>query len=227
MNNFELRMNRLEKQVRTYRLVSIVLLLGISLALVMGFKDKTTPPDVLRAKSFQVVNDNGDVVAEMNMEKGNGLITTMTPRGRKLFQVFTTEGGGGGINTFDNDGEVNFKVTRTTDGGGYMALFNSTRKEIFEVGTTTANSGYFRVNDKYGEKLAWLTYTEGGGGYFSLAGRDNKELIKLSTPDAGGRVGIYNGNNERINFIGAMDNKDGNITVYDNYGKKTGSVPNY
>ena len=227
MNNFELRMNRLEKQVRIYRIATLLLLVGITGGLVMGFKDKSTPPDILKAKSFQVVNSNGDIIAEMGAEKGNGLITTMTPSGRKLFQVFTTEGGGGGINTFDNNGEVNFKVTRTIDGGGYMALFNSARKEIFEVGTTTANYGYFRVNDRYGEKLAWLTFTEGGGGYFSLAGKDNKELIKFSTPEAGGRVGIYNGSNKRITFIGAMDNKDGNITVYDKDNTKTGSVPNY
>ena len=220
-------MNRLEKQVRTYRLVTFFLVIGISAALFMGFKDKDAPPDVLKARAFQVVNNNSDVLAELSTEKGNGLITTYTPSGKKLFQAFTSDGGGGGINTFDNDGEVNFKVTRTTDGGGYLALFNADRKEIFEAGTTKANSGYFRVNDKYGEKLAWLTFTEGGGGYFGLMGRNNKEMIKLSTPDAGGRVGIYNGNANRIIFLGAQDNKDGNITVYDSQGSKSGSVPNY
>ena len=226
MNNIELRMNRLENQVRTYRLVTFLLVTGISTTLFMSFKDKDAPPDVVKAKAFQVVNNNGDVVAEMSIEKGNGVVTTYTPSGRKLFQAFTSDGGGGGINTFDNDGQVNFKVTRTTDGGGYMALFNADRKEIFEVGTTTANSGYFRVNDRYGEKLAWLTFTEGGGGYFSLSGKDNQELIKFSTPEAGGRVGIYNKDKTRINFIGAMDNRDGNITVYDKGGSRTGGVPN-
>ena len=226
MNNIELRMNRLEKQVRNYRLVTFFLVAGISAVSIMGFKDKDAPPDVVKAKAFQVVNNSGDVVAEMSIEKSNGLITTYTPSGKKLFQAFTSNGGGGGINTFDNDGQVNFKVTRTTDGGGYMALFNADRKEIFETGTTTANSGYFRVNDKYGEKLAWLTFTEGGGGYFSLMGRDNKEQIKLSTPDAGGRVGIYNGNAKRIIFAGAQDNKDGNITVYESGGSRTGGIPN-
>ena len=227
MTNIELRMNRLEKQVRIYRILAFVLVIGFSGVLITGFKDKTAAPDVIKAKSFQVVNDNDVVIAEMNSESGNGQITTMTPTGKKLFQAFTVTGGGGGINTFDKDGEVNFKVTRTTDGGGYMALFNENRKEIFEVGTTTANSGYFRINDKYGEKLAWLTYTEGGGGYFSLSGKNNQELIKLSTPDAGGRVGIYNGDKKRINFLGAMDNQDGNITVYDKAGTKTGGIPNY
>ncbi len=226
MNNIEQRMNRLEKQVRTYRLVTVFLVMGISAALFMGFKDKDTPPDVIKAKAFQVVNSNNDVLAEMSIEKGNGLITTYTQSGNKLFQAFTSDGGGGGINTFDKGGQVNFKVTRTTDGGGYMALFNADRKEVFEVGTTVSSSGYFRVNDKYGEKLAWLTFTEGGGGYFSLMGRNNKEQIKLSTPDAGGRVGIYNGNEKRIIFSGAQDNKDGNITVYDSYGSRSGSVPN-
>lgn len=226
MNNIELRMNRLEKQVRTYRLVTVFLVMGISAALFMGFKDKDAPPDVIKAKAFQVVNSNNDVLGEMSIEKGNGLITTYTSSGQKLFSAFTSDGGGGGINTFDKNGQVNFKVTRTTDGGGYMALFNSDRKEIFEAGTTVANSGYFRVNDKYGEKLAWLTFTEGGGGYFSLMGRNNKELIKLSTPDAGGRIGIYNGNEKRIIFAGAQDSKDGNVSVYESGGTWKAGLPN-
>ena len=40
-------------------------------------------------------------------------------------------------------------------------------------------------------------------------------------------MGIYNGNAKRIIFTGAMDNKNGNITVYDADNTRTGGIPNY
>ncbi len=224
MNQLEQRVAQLEKNLRAYRIFfgsSIIVILAVFL---MASGKKSQVPDVIKAKAFEVVNDNGTTIVEINKENGNGQVSTYTPAGKRLVSLFTSSGGAGAINTFDTDGDVLFKVTRTQEGGGYMALFNSAQKEIAEFGVTTGESGYFNLNDRNGNKIAWLTYTEGGGGYFSLL-NNNVETVRLSSPEAGGRVGVYNKNNIRIGYIGTQDNLDGNITLWNSLGSRSGGLP--
>jgi hypothetical protein len=220
----ELRVAQLEKNLRFYRFCFIGILVIAGGLITMSFKHKNAAPDLIQAKAFQVVDDYGNVLVEMNREGGNGQISTYTPGRKRLVSLFTADGGSGAINTYDNDGDVIFKVTRTTSGGGYMALFNAEQKEIAEWGISDAEAGYFRLNDRNGNKLAWMTYTAGGGGYLSLL-NNNVEMFRLSTPEAGGRMGVYNQYNTRVAYMGAQDTRDGNITVWNNSGTRTGALP--
>lgn len=223
--SLEQRVAKLEKSLHLYRLSFIGIIAVASALLTMSFKNtKSTVPDLVQAKTFQVVNDAGKVLVEINKEDGNGQLSTFNSSGQKLVSLFTTNDGAGGLNTFDKDGTVLFKVTNTSSGGGYMALFNGQAKEIAELGVTTNESGYIRLNDRYANKQIWMTYTTDGGGYLSLL-KDNLEMIRLSTPAAGGRVGIYNNSNTRIVYLGAQENKDGNITLWNSTGTRTGGLP--
>ena len=224
MNQVEQRVAQLEKNLRTYRIFfGLAITAMIAITFISSTK-KQFVPDRIQAKSFQVLDEDGNMIAELGKEKGNGSLITYKSSGKKLVSLFTSEGGAGGINTFDDDGDVLFKVTRTSGGGGYMALFNGDAKEIAELGITTDESGYFKVNDKYGEKLAWITYTESGGGYFALL-NNNIETIRLSTPDVGGRIGISNRKNNRIAYMGTQDDQDGNLTISNANGSSLGSIP--
>jgi len=214
----------MEKDLRFYRITFACFLITAFAFGIMSFGPKKTPPDVLEAKAFHVVDDNGKVLVEINKEDGNGQLSTFSNDGTRLASIFTTTGGAGGLNTFDKNGKLLFKVTNTTDGGGYMALFNGYPTEVAELGVTNAQSGYLKINDRNAKKMAWITYTEGGGGYFSLA-KDGLEMLRLSTPAAGGRLGVYNGDNTRIGYVGTQDNKDGNITIWNAAGTRTGGVP--
>jgi len=224
-NSLEQRVAQLEKNNRFYRLCFAGSLLVVAGLVFMSFNNKKTVPDVIEARAFHVVDDKGKVIVKINKEDGNGQLTTFTPAGKKLVSLFTSDGGGGGINTFDKNGEVIFKVTRTTEGGGYLALFNGGLQEIAELGVTDAESGYFRLNDRNGKKQVWMTYTKDGGGYLSLS-REDQEMFRFSTPAVGGRLGIYNSANTRIAYIGTQDTKDGNITIWNSGGTRTGGVPN-
>jgi hypothetical protein len=223
-NSLEQRVAWLEKNLRFYRIGFAALLIAVAGFAMMSFNNRKTAPDVIEAKAFHVVDDNGNVLVELNKEDGNGQISTFTSAGKRLISLFTTDGGSGGINTFGKNGDVLFKVTNTSEGGGYMALFNSASQEVAELGVTNTESGYFKLNDRSGKKQVWMTYTQDGGGYISLS-NDNQEMIRLSTPSAGGRLGIYNGSNTRIAYIGAQDTKDGNITVWNSAGTRTGGLP--
>lgn len=225
MNNpLEQRIARLEKNLRFYRFGFAGLLIITAGFITMSFNNRKTAPDVIEAKAFHVVDDAGNVLVELNKEDGNGQISTFTPTNKRLVSMFTTDDGAGGINTYGKDGNVIFKVTNNTGGGGYMALFNSGKQEIAELGVTNTESGYFKLNDRSGNKQVWMTYTQDGGGYLSLS-KGGQEMIRFSTPDAGGRIGIYNGSNTRIAYMGAQDTKDGNITIWNSAGTKSGGLP--
>jgi hypothetical protein len=225
MNNpLEQRIARLEKNLRFYRFGFAGLFIIAAGFITMSFNNRKTAADVIEAKAFHVVDDAGNVLVELNKEDGNGQISTFTPAGKRLVSLFTTDDGAGGINTFGKEGNVIFKVTNNTGGGGYMALFNAGKQEIAELGVTNNESGYFKLNDRSGNKQVWMTYTQDGGGYLSLS-KGAQEMIRFSTPDAGGRIGVYNSSNTRIAYMGAQDTKDGNITIWNSAGTRSGGLP--
>jgi hypothetical protein len=224
-NSLEQRVAQLEKNNRFYRICTAGSLLVVAGLVFMSFNNRHTAPDLIEAKAFHVVDENGKVIVEINKDDGNGQLTTFTPAGKKLVSLFTSDGGGGGINTFDKNGKVIFKVTRTTEGGGYLALFNGGLQEIAELGVTDNESGYFKLNDRNGKKQVWMTYTQNGGGYLSLS-KNDLEMVRASASEAGGRISIYNNANSRVAFMGTQDSKDGNVTIWNGTGTRTGGVPN-
>ena len=224
MSQLEQRISRLEKNLRYYRIFFGTSVIALIAVLLISSGKKTEVPDLIKAKAFQVVDDDGNVLLLMNKEKDNGQVVTYSGSGQKLVRLFTSEGGAGAINTFDKTGKLNFKVTKITEGGGYMALYNSEENEVMEAGSIIGNAGYMQINNHNGKKIAWITEVSNGGGSLSLY---NKELgsIFLEAQDAGGRVSIYNKGNTRIGYLGTQDNQDGNLSVYNNTGSRMGGVP--
>lgn len=221
----EQRILLLEKSLKWYRRGFLAFFAIVGSVLLLSFHSrKTNAPDVIQAKAFQVVDDDGHVLVELNQENNNGQLSTYSQAGKPLVSLFTSNDNTGGINTFDANGNVLFKVTNSSNGGGYLALFNPDGNEAVESGITDARTGYFRINDQNGDKQAWLSYTTDGGGYFSLSNA-GKETVRMSTPQAGGRIGIYNGKGERVGYIGAQDNQQGNVTTWDASGAISGSLP--
>ena len=224
MNQIEQRLARLEKSLRYYRLFFGTTVIALFAVILMSSGKKTDVPDLVKAKAFQVVDDNGNILLQLNKEKGNGQVSTYSDNGTRLVRLFTSEGGAGAINTFDGNGKLNFKVTKITEGGGYMALYNSEEKKVMEAGSIVGNAGYFQINDHNEKKIAWITEVTNGGGSLSLF---NKELgsIFLEAQEAGGRVSIYNKGNTRIGYLGTQDNQDGNLSIYSSSNVRLGGVP--
>ncbi len=224
MNQIEQRLARLEKSLRYYRLFFGTTLIALFAFILMSSGRKTDVPDLVKAKAFQVVDDDGNVLCLLNKEKGNGSLSTYSGNGTKLIQLFTSVGGAGAINTFAGNGKLNFKVTQITDGGGYMALYNSDQKEVIEAGSIIGNAGYLQVNDHNGDKIAWITEVKNGGGSLSLFD-GNLGTIFLEAQDVGGRVSVYNKGNTRIGYLGTQDNQDGNLSIYSSSNVRLGGVP--
>lgn len=224
MNQIEQRISRLEKSLKVYRIFFGTAVITLIAVMLMSSGKKTEVPDLIKAKAFQVVDDDGNVILLLNKEKDNGQVVTFSQSGQKLVRLFTSEGGAGAINTFDKNGKLNFKVTKITEGGGFMALYNSEEKEILEAGSIIGNAGYLQINDHNAKKIAWITEVTNGGGSLSLYANDQGSIF-LEAQSAGGRISVYNKGNTRIGYLGAQDNQDGNLSIYNNYGTRMGGVP--
>ena len=127
MQNEE-RINVLENQVRTLKRIvygfGCLLVAGI----VVGATSLQTVPDVIQAKRFEVVNDEGKVVVKMgasndggglgifnndgkivvgtNAYKNGGLLYVLNKDGGKVAGLRANKDGSGDVLTLNNKGEV-------------------------------------------------------------------------------------------------------------------------
>ena len=105
MSTTEDRIEFLEEQVRQLREANEV----------------RSVPDVIQAKQFQVVNDEGKVLVSLsNLQGGgveNGMIETRISTGGLLAQIGAGPGGGG-VRTENGKGQALVELGSTVDGGG-------------------------------------------------------------------------------------------------------------
>jgi hypothetical protein len=226
MTTIEQRVIKLERSIQAYRIIfgaTVIILMAFAL---MSSGKKDDIPDLVKAKAFQVVDDQGNVLVLINKERGSGQFATYSSSGQKLVRLFTSESNAGAINTFDPEGNLNFKITNTTTGGGYLAIYNPGLKEVVELGVLKTSDGYIQVNDNYGSKLAKITATTEGGGHFSLT-KNGKELLTMSAATPGGRMSIYDNTEFRIGYFGAQSDLSCNLSVYNNNKTRIGGFPVY
>ena len=243
----------LEKSIRLYRIGFLRLILMVSFVMFSSHYDRNSQlPDKIRAKSFELVDNNGNVLAEIDQDyNGNGEFYTKTPNGKQLVKLFTSTEGAGAINTFHPNGNVNFKVTNTSNGGGYLAVFNQSESPVVELGVQTNNGGYVRLRNQYKTEIVNIGSTTSNGGYMSTNNVNGSEVfsiktienenggslavmngygqrrIALSAGEKGGRIGVYNNSEIRVGYLGCEDNQSGYMSVYNSSGTKTGNLPPY
>ena len=114
-------LNELRNQVRTLKRIVYG---ACGLMLVGGLLAATTlqsVPDVIQAKKFEVVNDDGKVIVELsNLEGGgvdNGMLVTRTSEGGRLVALGASPGGGV-VETQNGKGGTLVRLTSDKDGEG-------------------------------------------------------------------------------------------------------------
>ena len=87
MNTIEMRLQNLEVTNRRYKTIVIVMLGAVLVTTFMAFRSPIAVPDVLQAKKFEVVDDNGNVLVRVSQDAGNGLVKTYNKDGKKLVNI--------------------------------------------------------------------------------------------------------------------------------------------
>ena len=124
MSTIETRLLALEKSNRLYKHSLIVVIAAAAILFIMSFTRKDPVEDTLRAKNFEVVNDQNKVLVKLTTLDGSGRITTYNPSGEKQIDVLPNNVGGGSFIVYDGKGSMNARITYTEGGGGSLGVYN-------------------------------------------------------------------------------------------------------
>jgi hypothetical protein len=100
--------------------VCLVISVGVSFDRVWAAGEDV--PDVVKAKSFLVVDDSGSVLAEMTTRGDAGLISTYTAEDATQTALGSDDEGGGYITCFNKEGDVQVNLGGD-DGGGQVITY--------------------------------------------------------------------------------------------------------
>jgi hypothetical protein len=127
MSTIESRLATVERQLRFNRLVIAGLL--VALVALVGYGATKGVPDVIRAKRFEVVNETGTDMADVDSYQGVGLFVV-----------------------YNKDGDIGAEMdgVGTTDGGGGVYIFNKTGQKVVQAYADAYGMGYVGAFDRHG-----------------------------------------------------------------------------
>jgi hypothetical protein len=227
METIETRLQKLEKTNSLYRFFFLAFAtIGIIYFFTFG---RQAVPDVISAKSFQVVDNNGKVLAILGGNYSAGNLQLFDDTGNKLVNLLKNSEGAGSVLLYSSKGEINWKATSTAGGGGWMGIYNSDGNEVFSSGCTDTKTGYLLVNNQKGDYMFRVSYTEGvGGGWMGLYNSEGKNALLSLAPNTNGDgvIEFFNRSNTRIVSIGGTTTGgDGAVSTWNGSGVKSGNLP--
>ena len=185
MNSTEQRMESLEKQVRRQRrwnlALGAVIVVGGSLA-------ATSPrsvPEVIQAKKFEVVNDQGQVVVLMNAVDHDGeqfgFVTTRGEGGRTLVELGVTVKGEGLVKTQNGRGGDLVSLTANAEGNGLIKTENGKGGTLVAIAASVDGEGVVKTQNGSGGVLVQLGTTVEGEGMVKTQNGKGGTLVKIGT----------------------------------------------
>ena len=124
----EERLALLERTNRRLKVGVGLLLLSVFAGTLLGFAHQDTTPDVIEAKAFHVVTDDGTVLLKLEDTFGIGMglggtVTTLSGEGKKLV-LLAGSSGGGVVTTFNELGQELVMLGATTEGEGKVSTLD-------------------------------------------------------------------------------------------------------
>ncbi len=222
MSTLEQEVRTLQKQVRRQRRWNIAL--G-GLVLVGGLMAATAAksvPDVIQAKTFEVVNDAGVAVVTLRSCKWDGVILKCDNKGNVTFIVVNEKGEGGmgegTVITQNGKGGMLVRLGVTTDGEGGVVTENGKGQKLVELGATSGGGSVTTENGK-GGRLVELGVTPGGGSVTTGNGKGGR-LVRLGvTTNGEGVVKTQNGKGGTLVELGATTDGEGLVVTENGKGQ--------
>ncbi len=153
--NIEQRLDRLERQNRRLKGGLGLLLLTVVVGLLLGFAGQEKVPDVVKAKAFHVVTDDGKVLLKLEDTLGLGIagtLTAMNGKGQILVRLAATTGGEGAVVTMNGKGQELVSLMATTDGEGMVTTLDGKGQALVRLVATARGEGGVLVHDPSGKK---------------------------------------------------------------------------
>ena len=154
------RLETLERQNRRFKQFTMLVMMGFASLFIMGQAQDGEVPEVIRARNFEVIGDNGNVFLKLEaVGDRNGAITLFDAEDRvlsslagnlflvfdrdggQLYQLYPDENGGGQLWLF-RKGQTLVSLGGTEDGRGLMQAFNAEGARTVVVGSDVEQHGF-------------------------------------------------------------------------------------
>jgi hypothetical protein len=202
MSTLEQRMTKLEKKLRIYQIACISILLAGGFLVVSGFNKKNQVPDLIQAKGFQVVDDQGRALVSLKSTANAGNISLYDPNGTTLVQIYQNDAGAGAILTQTKYSKYACYMGSYNNGAGQIKVYNSNEKAVDEIGSTVSDYGYFGVNNAAENTILSVSSTANGDGVVSVFNRYKNRIGILGPDDYGnGLLNIMNSSGQNMNGV--------------------------
>jgi hypothetical protein len=225
-NNLENRVTSLEKSLRFYQMLlgGVVI---ITLAFVFSsFNNRQSVPEKIVAKAFEVVNDDGKVLASISSYNGNGAVTTYDKNGNYLVDVVSNTSGFGNINIYDGKGKPTLQLYNVKGGGGALAIKNKDGKDAVMLSLMTSGSGHLSLNSSSGSSLIWMGETTEKNSDIKMYNNSGRQVVRMaSTNVSDGSIETFNNSGTRMVYLTTDVNGDGSVTTFNSSGSRNGRVP--
>lgn len=201
MSNLEQRLEKLEKKLRIYQFAFIAIILVSGFFIVSAFNKKAPVPDLIQAKEFQVVDDQGNTFVSLKKDYDAGTILVYNSSGIPLIDMYSTAGTGA-VLTKTQNGKYACYMGAYNTGAGQIKVYNIDEKAADEIGSTTNNYGYVGVNNTNQDNILSITTTSNGDGIVSVYNRYKNRICVLGPDDYGnGVLNVLNSSGQNMNGV--------------------------
>ena len=215
-----------QSQVRRQRRWNIALGVVVVVGGLMAATGVRSVPDVIQAKKFEVVNDEGKVTVVLNSvfhnEEHYGFVTTLNSRGMDLAQMGVSMSGEGAFATLNGKGQRLVGIT-SGPGGGTVTTMNANGKPLVQLSATTGGNGVVNTQNGKGQTLVELGATVQGNGMAKTLNAKGSVLTKLGELDGRGSIQTQNGKGQTLLRI-VSNEMGGSIICVNQAGKDVAVV---
>lgn len=162
----EARLARLEDQNRRLR-GTVVALAGVVIAAVaVGWSVNQAVPNVIEAREFRVINDEGEVATTLAADEGGGVVVVNNAEGKTVISLAADED------------------------GGVVELLNDQGKQVIGF-WAEENGSLVRVANAKGQPVIGIGANEEGG-LIRVLNAENEQVIRIYADLDGGAVVVRN-----------------------------------
>jgi hypothetical protein len=178
IDTIEQRLERLERDSRRWKALTILAMVALSLVLLIGAgkSGETSMPNELQAQAFVLVDRNGTPLARLGLLPHGAWGLGFYDQGKKSRIVLSVEGdGASSISLFGKDGKGGLLLSAHSNGASSLRLVDTHWKTRTTLATWPDGSPFLQLTDRDGKDRALLRYTE-------VTARGTGELIKRPGP---------------------------------------------
>ncbi len=218
LNNLEIELISLKKNVRRWRVASWTLLFGACLlaADVVG----PTVIDHLVVNRIDVLGDTGTPVVSISKTDVGGRIDLYNQQGTNLLRVSSTPSGGD-VAIWDDAG-TNVAGLWSTNRGGAFSLWNEKGEELSQFAsgalTLSGSNASLQIQNEHGIPVAVVASDPQANGRLQIADAKGIVVSEMAMlPTIGGSVIVNSSSGKRMGMLAATD-KGGRLNIMNAFG---------